>query len=465
LDFFDEASTLDVVTNEDLKRLPSLGDLVSTLRTVFPHISPSDQALGGRRGGRIAAEAQLARVDSKSYDRSRNYLAGDVTRLSAYLRHGVLTLAEVRDELLRRVSEAHHAGKLINELAWRDYWQRVYLQIGEGVWQDREPYKTGYSADGYAIALPADISDGTTTLACIDGFARELTDTGYLHNHARMWFAAYVIHWRRIRWQAGARWFLEHLLDGDPASNNLSWQWVASTFASKAYIFNRENLERYTDGVYCRNCPHAKARTCPFDLDYEGLEQALFPRLRFAADSTVLPTPPRPIDAAIGRQRSREPAGRPLLWIHTDSLNPKSPMLLAHSDAPAVFIWDVAWLKERRIALKRIVFIAECLQEMPGRIELRSGDLAEELLLAAKACAADYILVQRTPDPRLQTAALATEQQLPVVWYDPPPFVEDVGRLELKRFSRYWQRAQISAMKRTSDNGAVMLNVFNHVER
>ncbi len=437
------------MTNQDIKRLPSLEDLVATLRKVFPHLSTSDQALGRTRGGRIAGEAQLARVDPKSYERSRNYLAGDVTRLSAYLRHGVLTLAEVRDELLRRVTDPHHAGKLINELAWRDYWQRVYSQIGEGVWQDREQYKTGYSAKDYAIALPADIQDGTTTLDCIDGFAHELTDTGYLHNHARMWFAAYVAHWRRIRWQAGARWFLEHLLDGDPASNNLSWQWVTSTFASKAYIFNRENLERYTNGVYCCKCPHAKAHTCPFDLDYEGLEQALFPRLKIAADPTVMPTPPQPFAASTGKQRSQEPVGAPLLWIHTDSLNPKSPMLLAHPDAPAVFIWDLTWLKESRIALKRIVFIAECVQEMPGIVELRSGDLADELLLAAKACGADYILGQRTPDPRLQAAALAAHQHLPVVWYDPPPFVEDMGRFELKRFSRYWQRAQVSAMKKT----------------
>jgi deoxyribodipyrimidine photo-lyase len=450
LDFLYEASTLEIVTNQDMRRLPNQESLVATLRAVFPHLSPWDEALGRRRGGRIAGEAQLALVDPKSYERSRNYLAGDVTRLSAYLRHGVLTLAEVRDELLRRVADPRHAGKLINELAWRDYWQRIYWQIGEGVWHDREQYKTGYSAKDYATALPADISDGTTTLACIDGFAHELTDTGYLHNHARMWFAAYVVHWRRIRWQAGARWFLEHLLDGDPASNNLSWQWVASTFASKAYFFNRENLERYTNGVYCSNCPHAKASTCPFDQDYEGLEQTLFPRLKFSAGSTVMPTPPKPFPAPSERRSSQEPTGKPLLWVHTDSLNPNSPMLLAHPDAPAVFIWDAAWLKGSRIALKRIVFIAECLKEMPGTIELRSGDLADELLLAAKTCGADYILVQQTPDPRLRAAALATDQHLPVIWYDPPPFVEEMGRFDLKRFSRYWQRAEISAMKMTN---------------
>jgi deoxyribodipyrimidine photo-lyase len=135
--------------------------------------------------------------------------------------------------------------------------------------------------------------------------------------------------------------------------------------------------------------------------------------------------------------------------VHTDSLNPDSPMLAAHPDSPAVFIWDMEWLTKRKIAHKRIVFLAECLQEMPGTIELRAGDPAIELIAAAKACGADYVLAQRTPDPRLQAAAAATQQHLPVVWYDPPAFVESTRAFDLKRFSRYWQRAQTSALEAT----------------
>jgi deoxyribodipyrimidine photo-lyase len=92
-----------------------------------------------------------------------------------------------------------------------------------------------------------------------------------------MWVAAWVVHWLKVRWQAGARWFLRHLLDGDLASNNLSWQWVASTFSHKPYIFNRANLERYTGGRYCAGCPSAAA--CPFDAGYPALERRLFPNL------------------------------------------------------------------------------------------------------------------------------------------------------------------------------------------
>ena len=86
---------------------------------------------------------------------------------------------------------------------------------------------------------------------------------------------------------------------------------------------------------------------------------------------------------------------------------------------------------------------------MPGTVELRSGDPASEVLTAAKAAGVDYVLAQRTPDPRLRAAAAAVERTLPVVWYDPPPFVEGTRAFDLKRFSRYWQRAQASALQPT----------------
>lgn len=435
--------------NQDLKNFRDRNELASALRTAFPHLSPSDIAQSSTRGGRAAALAVLAEIKPQSYERSRNYLDGDVTRLSAYLRHGVLTLAEVRDDALRRATNPDDAGKLINEFAWRDYWQRLYMQIREAIWEDREPYKTGYRASDYALDLPDDIAAAETTLVCMDSFSQQLIQTGYLHNHARMWLAAYVVHWRRVRWQAGARWFLEHLLDGDPASNNLSWQWVASTFASKPYIFNRENLERYTAGIYCRTCPHAAARTCPFERDYEALERTLFPRLNVPADSTTLPAPPRPFTPPAVAKHLPNIAGKPLLWIHTDSLNPDSPMLLAHPDSPAVFLWDTEWITKSSITLKRLLFLAECLQEMRGTMELRWGDPATELLAAIRASGAGYVLAQRTPDPRLRAAATAVQDKVPVIWYDPPSFVDETRAFDLKRFSRYWKRAQGSATQFT----------------
>ena len=435
------------MTLDELKRLPDRQHLAEALRALLPYLA-NDFTVSPTLGGRRAALDTLALIKPEPYERNRNFLSGDVTRLSAYLRHGVLTLAEVRDYALEQASDPWRAGKLINEFAWRDYWQRLYVELKEAVWQDQEPYKTGLTGDAYTDELPEDVASGETTLVCMDSFSRDLRVSGFLHNHARLWLAAYIVHWTRSRWQAGARWFLQHLIDGDPASNNLSWQWVASTFASAPYIFNRENLERYTAGAYCSVCPHAAAGTCPFDHDYEALEQTLFPRLhhRFGQNSQ---TPSRLYTTAAKKHVEMAPEGKPLLWHHTDSLNPASSLLAAHTGAPAVFVWDTGWLVPNQISLKRVMFIAECLSEMPGSIQVRVGEPAEELLAAARSAQAGYVLAQRTPDPRLLAAAAQVEKDLPVIWFDPPPFVESSRGIDLKRFSRYWKRAQNSAMQRT----------------
>ncbi len=238
-----------------LREFASRDELIAYLGEQFPQAAERDYHVSNTLGGRKAAETALQKINPVSYAKTRNFLTGDVTRLSPYIRYGVLSLREIRDYVLDNVQNPDDATKLINELGWRDYWQRLYVKLGNNIWQDQEEYKTGYTLAEYAADLPQDIKEGSTGLVCIDNFSQELRETGYLHNHMRMWLAAYVVHWRRIRWQAGAKWFLEHLLDGDPASNNMSWQWVASTFSHKPYFFNRENLERYTKSVYCQQCP------------------------------------------------------------------------------------------------------------------------------------------------------------------------------------------------------------------
>jgi len=262
--------------SKDMRRdFENREDLIAYLREQFPQSAIVDDNIPNMRGGYAAAREKLQQIKPKQYAKTRNYLDGDVTRLSPYIRYGVLSLAEIRDYVLEQVNQPEDAEKLINELGWRDYWQRKYEELGDEIWEDQEAYKTGYAPDQYDDDLPDDIREGTTGLACIDAFSKALRKTGYLHNHARMWLAAYVVHWRRIKWQAGARWFLEHLLDGDPASNNLSWQWVASTFSHKPYFFNRSNLEKYTNGVYCRDCP-LKGH-CDFEGSYEAIAQRILP--------------------------------------------------------------------------------------------------------------------------------------------------------------------------------------------
>ena len=225
-------------------------------------------------GGKRTAETKLANIQPGRYAKTRNHLKGAVSELSPYIRHGVISINKVRNLALSR-GRSSECEKFIQQLAWRDYWQRLYRANPSIIWEDAEDYKTGFSSDDYADVLPDDIRRGETGVAAIDHFIKTLTDDGTLHNHARLYLAGYICHWRRVKWQAGARWFLEHLLDGDPGSNNLSWQWVASTFSNKPYYYNLENVDKFTG---------SDVNTRPQDNEvlagtYKELYARLFPKL------------------------------------------------------------------------------------------------------------------------------------------------------------------------------------------
>ena len=230
------------------------------------------------QGGRQKAKRKLSAIEPIDYARTRNFGDGKITRLSPYIHHGIMSLNEVRNHALTKCNEPVQITKFIQELAWRDFWQRILTAHPQWAWEDVEPYKTGFIAQDYADVLPEDIAEGKTGVACIDAFIRELIQTGYIHNHARMYLASYVVHFRRIKWQIGARWFLQHLLDGDVASNNLSWQWVASTFSHKPYIFNLENVDKYF-GKLVDTSPLTNQ---PLHASYETLQARLFPNVRTA---------------------------------------------------------------------------------------------------------------------------------------------------------------------------------------
>jgi deoxyribodipyrimidine photo-lyase len=223
-------------------------------------------------GGRGWALEAWEKFSLKGYAARRNHCSADehnVSRLSPYIRHGVLNLREVAQWTRERCPRGEDRSKFWAELGWRQFWQIVWRRWGAGIYQDIEPPKVPL---GSLEELPEDVSAGRTGLPCMDAFIRELVTTGWLHNHARMWLASYLVHFRKIRWQAGERFFYRHLLDGDPASNALSWQWVASTFAPKPYIFNRDNLEKHTGGRYCAEC----RVDCPFRGTYEEISLRLF---------------------------------------------------------------------------------------------------------------------------------------------------------------------------------------------
>ena len=189
-----------------------------------------------------AARARLAAVRPSEYARTRNHLEGAVTRLSPYLTHGFITLPETLAAVLARGPlEVQH--KFVYELGWRAFFHHVWRHRGAAIFDSL--HAGPLPDEAYARTLPADIREARTGVPVIDAAVRTLYASGYLHNHARMWLASYVVHLRRVHWRAGADWLYGHLLDGDLASNHLSWQWVAGTGSSKPYLFNAENVARY----------------------------------------------------------------------------------------------------------------------------------------------------------------------------------------------------------------------------
>lgn len=196
---------------------------------------------------REAALELISRIRPAEYARTRNHLEGAVTGLSPYVTHGLVTLPEILGHLLQRTSLAV-GHKLIYEFGWREFFRHVWSHEGDAILDSL--HEGPLPETRYAEVLPADIRNAATGLPVVDQAVRALYQTGTLHNHARMWLASYVVHLRRVHWRAGADWLVAHLLDGDLASNHLSWQWVAGTGSHKPYLFNAENVARYAPDTW-----------------------------------------------------------------------------------------------------------------------------------------------------------------------------------------------------------------------
>ena len=208
------------------------------------------------------------------YTKTRNFLNGHISQMSPHIKHGVIQNRELLN-IIQDKFNFQESEKFIQELAWRDFWRSYAYHHPDQLWKDVEEYKTGFKPNDYLDNLPEDIKKGETPTQVINSFIHELTQTGYLHNHARMYVASYVVHFRRVKWQAGAKFFMTHLLDGDLASNNFSWQWIASTFAGKPYIFNLENVYKYCH----QTLSIEPQQNQEIDGSYDEISARLFPNL------------------------------------------------------------------------------------------------------------------------------------------------------------------------------------------
>jgi deoxyribodipyrimidine photo-lyase len=261
------------------------------------------------RAAGLARLADFVPHAGRDYAEGRNFDAGPggrqaVSLLSPYLRHRLISEREV----VAAVVAAHGLGpaeKFVQEVLWRTYW-KGWLMLRPAVWQR---YLAGRDAAARSAEVPA-AEAGATGIDCFDAWARELAATGYLHNHARMWFASIWIFTLRLPWELGADFFLRHLIDGDPASNTLSWRWVAGLqTAGKTYLATADNIARFTGGRF----------------DPKGL----------ATEAVALTEPPLPPPGVLPALPQR-PAGRALLLVTAEDFFPES--LFAGADVAGAVV-------------------------------------------------------------------------------------------------------------------------------
>jgi len=174
-----------------------------------------------------------------------------VSVLAPYVRARLVT----EDEILRAVLARHSlsgAEKFVQEVLWRTYW-KGWLESRPLVWthyrRDLDAALARLAREPDRARMVAEAVEGRTGIPAFDAWAHELVEAGYLHNHARMWFASIWIFTLQLPWEIGADFFMRHLLCGDPAANTLSWRWVAGLQTrGKTYLATPGNIRRYTNG-------------------------------------------------------------------------------------------------------------------------------------------------------------------------------------------------------------------------
>jgi deoxyribodipyrimidine photo-lyase len=260
---------------------------------------PMTRAAGLDRLARFTEHMGAAYAGGRNTDRGPDQEAS-TSALSPYLRRRLIT----EQEVVAAALAAHGpegAERFVQEVFWRTYF-KGHLETRPALWTQYE----GLVAEGHRrLAAESGLRrtyeravEGRTGIDGFDDWAREIVETNWLHNHARMWFASVWIFTLRLPWALGAAFFLEHLVDGDPASNTLSWRWVGGLHTrGKHYLARRENIRRYTEGRF---------DPAGLDEDAEALREPESPPA----------TRPRPADPV--------PTGQVALLLHLDDLHPES---------------------------------------------------------------------------------------------------------------------------------------------
>jgi deoxyribodipyrimidine photo-lyase len=298
--------------------------------------------------------AQLQSIKPVEYGATRNYLDGAVTRLSPYISRGVISTRQVYDAVVAAGHAPHNIVSFIQELAWRDYWQQLWITYRSHINADlRQPQPLGvYSG------IPLAMTEHHTGIHAIDSGIEELYTTGYMHNHLRMYVASMACNIARCQWKIPAQWMYYHLLDADWASNALSWQWVCGANSKKIYYANQENINRYC----------ATEQTGTFlDRSYESLETMAVPD-----ELKIIVTPRFTTTLPSSDEESLDPE-LPTLIYNFYNLDPN---WRKDEQVNRVLLLEPSVFEQYPVSEKSIAFCLALAKENIPSIRIRVGELA-----------------------------------------------------------------------------------------
>ena len=225
------------------------------------------------------------------YARDRNFDFGPDKRsntscLSPYVTHGVLSEKEIIKEAIKKFPFSK-IEKFIQEVLWRTYW-KGWLERRPSLWTDFVNDLENLKKDFQNNKNLKNAINGNTDIECFNHWVNELKKTGYLHNHARMWFSSIWIFTLDLPWQLGAEFFMKHLKDGDPASNTLSWRWTAGLQTKgKNYVAQEWNIKKFTNQRYEKVKLNENATPIVSDKEYIQINPE-FDNSEITEDQTLL---------------------------------------------------------------------------------------------------------------------------------------------------------------------------------
>lgn len=311
-------------------------------------------------------------IDPIRYAITRNFVDGAVTYLSPYISRGVISSKQVQQITLARGFKPQEIEKFLQELAWREYFQRVWQARGDTLFQDIRQPQTNVAHHEMLEALLC----ATTGVEALDRSIYGLYSTGYMHNHIRMYIASIACNIGKAHWLSPSQWMYAYLLDGDLASNTCSWQWVAGAFADKKYYCNQENINRYTRYTQQNTFLDRASEMMPTISVPPALQTHSPWHMQ-----TKLPSFPKiTIDAA-----------RPTLLYNSYNLDPH---WRETEHVNRVLLLEPSHFRKFPISEKVIDFILSLAKNIPG-IQVLTGEVSELLTLYENPTSAASMLISK----------------------------------------------------------------------